>query len=332
MSLESKLSYKGKVSTLYSIWLTNIILKIVTLGIYSFWAKTRMRRYNMYKIKLAGERFKYSGKGLELFFGFLKTLAVLVVLYLLLFVVPAKFIADELQKNIENLENINFTTFYMIWAMQYFGGALLTLWLVYFGSYTAARYRANKISWKGIRFRQKGSATYYASLKIARLFLNIITLGYLIPHSDMVAYNYRMSNLHFGTLQAEFKKKHKGLIECNIITLLLAIPTFGISRIWYNAKLMRHICASTRLGPITFKSTQSGGNLFALYAVNFFILLFTFGLGMPLVIKRTISYYTKHLVVIGDLNELTAGQSTEEALNSGEGLEGILSDPELGFI
>jgi uncharacterized membrane protein YjgN (DUF898 family) len=332
MSLKNKLTYKGKLSTLYSIWLTNIILKIVTLGIYSFWAKTRMRKYNMRQIILAEERFKYSGKGLELFFGFLKTIAVLVVLYILLFVLPAKFIADEIQKNIENLENINFIIFYLIVAMQYVSAFTLTIWLTYFGSYAAARYRANKTSWRGIRFRQKGSAAYYASLKIARSFLNIITLGYLIPHSDMVAYNYRMSNLHFGILQAEFKKSLKGLIKCNLITLLLAIPTFGISRIWYNAKLMRHICASTRLGPITFKSTQSGSNLFALYAVNFFILLFTFGLGMPLVIKRTISYYTKHLVVIGDLNELTAGQSTEEALNSGEGLEGILSDPELGFI
>jgi uncharacterized membrane protein YjgN (DUF898 family) len=40
------LEYDGKISSYYKIWIINIIFSILTLGIYSFWGKTKLRKYS----------------------------------------------------------------------------------------------------------------------------------------------------------------------------------------------------------------------------------------------------------------------------------------------
>ena len=41
----TKIAYFGKTRDIVKIWLINILLNIVTLGIYSFWGRVRIRRY-----------------------------------------------------------------------------------------------------------------------------------------------------------------------------------------------------------------------------------------------------------------------------------------------
>src|ERR1041385_8862991 len=64
--------FNGRVGELYGIYFRNLLLSILTLGIYRFWAKTRWRRYLWSHLTLLGEPFEYSGTGKELFIGFLK--------------------------------------------------------------------------------------------------------------------------------------------------------------------------------------------------------------------------------------------------------------------
>ena len=42
---ENPLVYDGKGGQIFQLWLMNFLLKIITLGIYSFWGKTRLRKY-----------------------------------------------------------------------------------------------------------------------------------------------------------------------------------------------------------------------------------------------------------------------------------------------
>ena len=72
------LHYDGRLGELYSIFLTNILFTILTLGIYQFWAITRYRRYFWSRTQFQGERFEYTGTGRQLFVGFL--LAVLALI------------------------------------------------------------------------------------------------------------------------------------------------------------------------------------------------------------------------------------------------------------
>ena len=50
---------------------TNLLLIIVTLGIYRFWATTRTRQYLWSRTRFVDERLEWAGTGLELFIGFL---------------------------------------------------------------------------------------------------------------------------------------------------------------------------------------------------------------------------------------------------------------------
>jgi uncharacterized membrane protein YjgN (DUF898 family) len=72
--------FYGTAETLFPIFIRNLLLSIVTLGVYSFWARSEFRRYLLSHLELAGERFEYHGTGRELFRGFLRALPVLVVL------------------------------------------------------------------------------------------------------------------------------------------------------------------------------------------------------------------------------------------------------------
>ena len=48
---------------------TNLLLTIVTLGIYRFWATARTRRYLWSRTRFIDDRFEWAGTGMELFKG-----------------------------------------------------------------------------------------------------------------------------------------------------------------------------------------------------------------------------------------------------------------------
>lgn len=80
MKVTTDFEYDGKTGQLYKIWIVNVLLSIITLGIYRFWGKTRVRKYTTSSFSLHGDRFEYTGSGKELFLGFLKALIFLVII------------------------------------------------------------------------------------------------------------------------------------------------------------------------------------------------------------------------------------------------------------
>ena len=74
------LQYDGTLGHLCGIWLINLFLKLVTLGIYSFLGNPPMRKYIVSSLRLFGERFEYTGTGGKLFSGFLKVVPIIIVI------------------------------------------------------------------------------------------------------------------------------------------------------------------------------------------------------------------------------------------------------------
>ena len=58
-SAAQRLNHHGNGGELFIIFLINILLKVVTLGIYHFWAKTRVRRYLWSQTSFEDERFEH---------------------------------------------------------------------------------------------------------------------------------------------------------------------------------------------------------------------------------------------------------------------------------
>jgi len=63
------LQFDGQGSQYFRIWIVNIALSILTLGIYSTWATVRTRRYFYGKTSLDGTPFQYTAKPIPILIG-----------------------------------------------------------------------------------------------------------------------------------------------------------------------------------------------------------------------------------------------------------------------
>ena len=64
-------NFEGSGSEYFKIWIVNVLLVIVTLGLYYPWAKVRNHRYFYGNTTLEGRNFEYHATGKQLFLGFL---------------------------------------------------------------------------------------------------------------------------------------------------------------------------------------------------------------------------------------------------------------------
>lgn len=194
------LDYDGKTGALYKLFLLDFFMRIITIGIYSFWGKTRLRKYIFSRHALDGDRFEYTGTGGELFKGFLKVLPILVILFVPILLVEIYPI---------------FVIFYI--PLTYCIGIAI---------YGATRYRYSRTRWRGVRGYLDGSTIGYANLAFGRMLLNFITLGFAIPSSDIAKHRYIMNNAYFGNVKAEFTGDSKVLFGAYIKSMLLVFFIF----------------------------------------------------------------------------------------------------------
>lgn len=73
--------FTGNGAALLLLYIKLVVFSIFTLGIYSFWGRTEIRRYLWSNIRFAGQNFDYHGTGKELFFGWLKLIALFIVFF-----------------------------------------------------------------------------------------------------------------------------------------------------------------------------------------------------------------------------------------------------------
>jgi hypothetical protein len=64
--------FHGSGGSLFGVHVVNALLTLVTLGMYYFWAKVRVRCYLFSQTEFAGDRFSYHGSARELMNGAMK--------------------------------------------------------------------------------------------------------------------------------------------------------------------------------------------------------------------------------------------------------------------
>jgi uncharacterized membrane protein YjgN (DUF898 family) len=82
LNINNHLVFTGNGGKFFGIWAVNIILTIITLGLYYPWAKIAIRKYIWNETSLKNDRFVFHGKGIEIFKGFLIIYASLVLYFL----------------------------------------------------------------------------------------------------------------------------------------------------------------------------------------------------------------------------------------------------------
>ena len=79
--------FHGKAVEFWKIWIVNVLLSVITLGIYSAWAKVRTMRYFYSNAELDGHRFNYLATPIQV----LKGRIIAVILFGLYYVISSLF-------------------------------------------------------------------------------------------------------------------------------------------------------------------------------------------------------------------------------------------------
>ncbi len=248
--------YDGRAGEVAGIAVTNGLLGLVTLGIYRFWGKTRLRRYLWGRVGFDGDAFEYSGTGKELFIGFLVAIAVLIPLGALFSAVEFAFPADE-----------------TVLAISGLAQGLAIVFLMQFAIYRARRYRLTRSQWRGIRASQSGSAVKYAFAAMGWYFLAAITLGLAYPVLRTALQRYRTGNTWFGTGRFVFEGRAGVLFWRWFLAWLLLIPTLGLSYVWYRTVEFRYFAESTNYDGLSFGSELSTGRVIWIWLRYMIVLL-----------------------------------------------------------
>ncbi|HXI78282.1 MAG TPA: DUF898 family protein, partial [Steroidobacteraceae bacterium] len=64
-----QLRFTGSGAEYFGIWIVNLLLTIVTLGIYSAWAKVRRLQYFYRNTEIAGSSFVFHGSPVRILIG-----------------------------------------------------------------------------------------------------------------------------------------------------------------------------------------------------------------------------------------------------------------------
>jgi uncharacterized membrane protein YjgN (DUF898 family) len=302
-----RLRCHADVRDLFGLFLTNVLLNILTLGAYRFWGKTRLRQYLWSQASFDGERFEYAGQGKELFLGFLRALAVTGGAITFTQLTSRAVVAVDPQ--LEVLVQILFT--YVMYI------------LIGVGLYSARKYLLSRTLWRGVRFAQSGSATTYAKTWVSTQGINVLTLGLYTPFMRHHLLHYTLNNSWFGSERVVYDGDGRELFTAFIKPYLLLIPTLGMSWFWYHAAEYRYIAEHTRLQGVGFRSTISGRELLRLTMGNWLLLIATLGFAYPLVLARTARALSAHLHLDGDFDYARILQSRQAAPVTGEGLVGV---------
>ncbi|MFT5180312.1 MAG: uncharacterized membrane protein YjgN (DUF898 family) [Alphaproteobacteria bacterium] len=214
---ERIVGFWGRRMALVGLLMMNSLLGFLTAGVYRFWARTRLRQYFWRSIEIDGDPLEYTGRGLELFVGFLIVIAVLVPLSIGYSVVslfletaaPAIFDA------------VNFLYFVFLF------------WLTRYAYFRARRYRLARTVWRGIRAGQDGSASGYAWIWFGYAVLSVITLGWAVPWLTAELQRYEVENARFGVENFRYEgtgsKLFRAWVPCGALWTLGIVSAVGLT-------------------------------------------------------------------------------------------------------
>ena len=308
--------FTGRGGEYFRIWIVNLVLTILTLGIYSAWAKVRTKRYFYRNTIVGGSPFEYHARPIQI----LKGRAIVVGAYLAFGVL--------------NMFSPVLAGILILVALGFLP------WLVV----RASVFNARNSSWRDIRFNFN-SNTKAEAAKVFLLFpfLSIFTLGLLTPYITYRGWRFAIANARLGTTPFEIHAKLGKYYAAFFMALLMVVGAvvllfiIGQNILWtepvqiyiamavgYIVVIMGFVIAygaltrnvslnATQVGPYHFESTLHVGALCWIAFSNLIAIVFSVGLLMPWARVRITRYLATNLIMHGppDLDMFVQGSRPE---------------------
>ena len=165
-------SFTGSAGEYFRIWIVNLFLTIITIGIYSPWAKVRRLKYYYGKTWVDQHNFDYTANPIQILKGRLIVVAVLVLYNVL----------------------INVSPLFFILIIPY----LIALpWIIN----QSMRFNARMTAYRNVRFGFKGTPWKATEAFVFWPIAVSVTAGLLAPLASRNLSNYIGSVTEFGTRQ-----------------------------------------------------------------------------------------------------------------------------------
>lgn len=344
---ESAFGFDGSWQEFAKIALPNLLLTIVTLGIYRFWATTRERKYLWSHSRFVDERLEWTGTGKELFVGFLLVAAILGIPFTII-----QFIAQGLIFR-GMVEWVGAMT-----AVLFIGGFYLTG----LARFRALRYRLSRTRWRGIRGGSDDQGFTYGLSYMWKTFVGYLPAGLMIPWSMTSLWNERMGKMSFGPTTFEAHADPGNVFARFLLFYLAPIIFFvggiiaaatgalagygvggeqgaaiggfamilglvlffyiglGLIAVAFYAKFYREVIGTTTWGDLTFSFEASTMDWIKLLLGDALLVVLTLGVGFVFLSYRHWKFFMTHMEAGGEilLDQLT--QSTTATSKHGEGL------------
>lgn len=273
------LRFDGNASDLYGIYLTNIALTMITLGIYSFWARVKVKQYLYQHTEFAGHRFSYLATGPERFKGFLKAIAIIGVLvafvtlvyFLIHYLLPRSGYTEARTASIANgVSDILSTFFIMVLAP-----------LVVVGR---RRYQLGRSSWRNISFSFNGKAVELAGIYFKGTLISALSLGFLYPWFQCKLRSFNVNNSLFGNEKFSFHGLPGNLLAVHLKGILISVLTLGVYVSWWRAERHNFMWGNVRFQGHFLEANMTGWEYLRVNVIALLITVGTLGLAIPFAI------------------------------------------------
>ncbi len=316
---ELPLEFHGAAGEYFRIWIVSLCLTLLSLGVFSAWAKVRKKRYFYSHTLLDGTPFHYLGQPVPILKGRLAATALFAIYYF----------------------SSHFFTFTLPYVLA--AGFVLAPWVVMRSAAFNARYSA----FRNMAFQFSGS--YWQAFKAINAWglVPMIGLGSAFSWWDNPVYagiafglfglffpfwlrrlkHFLISNTSFGGESGTFNATGRQYLNIYFkagfilmgagvvmgvsiasltalthnpgLTIVLALIPLYLGYVLSYAYSQAHAgnltWNRTQLGGLAFRSTLTGRGLAKLYTVNALAIVASLGLLIPWAVIRTLKYRIDHL-------------------------------------
>lgn len=293
----------------FKIWIVNILLTLVTLGIYAPWAKVRNTQYFYGNTSLDGASFAFTASPVKMLIGRLIALGIFVAYLVLgqISLVASVLMAIAL-------------AFVFPWVLN-----------------RAMAFYARNTTYRNLRFRFAGS--YGRALQEFLLWpiLGALSLGLLVPYVLCRQQRYRVENHRYGNKSFTFSASAGSFYELCIVALLLGLLSAALGALLFTISFSMGVVGlmvGYAIGILYFVTgmhnlvynnlSVSSHNFKARYQLapfgwimvsNFLLTVLTLGLFIPWAKVRLAQYAAGHVAVdvAGDLDQFAAVSQSDES-------------------
>jgi uncharacterized membrane protein YjgN (DUF898 family) len=318
------LTFTGSGKIYFRIWITNLLLSLLTLGIYSAWAKVRREQYFHRHLRIDGVAFDYHARPMAILKGRILFALIVGLFYLTRIMPPA------------------------VHGAVVVAGVFLFPWMIL----RSLQFRAANTSYRSLRFSFHGTYRESLTAYVGYALLTVVTLGLALPLMLWRQKKFVLANLGYGanvlayhaTRQMFFRrlwlptllvflvlagpifallifKKSFLFVVGMLIASKILVPYLVLLIVFFQLIVFPYVrmaalniaWSNSRLNDIRFVCDQGFPGYGATHASNWLVMLLSAGLFWPWANVRMLRFRARHfaLQAAGSLDEFLAGATPD---------------------